>query len=90
MRKLKKFSEMNQSEINALSKEEFNNISPFEKRSCYDCKFLKSALSWWCTNEDAIKVRGTRLPGCIKCNFWEPDWSMIDNKYKTKENGYKK
>ena len=64
----KKLSDMNQSEINALSDEEFKAISPFEKRSCYDCKYLKSALSWWCTNEDAKKARGTSIPGCINVN----------------------
>jgi hypothetical protein len=85
---MKKFSEMSQSEINSLSKEEFMSISPFEKRSCYDCGHLKQALSWWCGNKDAIKKRGTTIPGCIKCPFWAPDWNLIDDKYKTPENGY--
>ena len=87
---MKKFSEMNQSEIEALSKEEFKAVSPFEKKSCYDCGHLKSALSWWCSSEDAIKARGTRIPGCIKCPYWKPDWKEIDNKYKTEDNGYVK
>lgn len=87
---MKKFSEMNQSEINALTKEEFKAVSPFEKKSCYDCGHLKSALSLWCTNEEAKKARGTTLPGCIKCTFWKPDWKVIDDKYKTEENGYVK
>jgi hypothetical protein len=87
---MKKFSEMNQSEINALSKEEFKLVSPFEKKSCYDCGHLKNTLSWWCTSEDARKARGTTLPGCIKCTFWNPNWKVIDDKYKTEENGYVK
>lgn len=85
---MKKFSDMTQSEINSMSEEEFKEISPFEKKSCYDCGYLKSALSWWCTSEDAKKARGTSLPGCIKCTFWKPDWKVIDDKYKTEENGY--
>lgn len=87
---MKKFNEMTQSEINAMSEEDFKAVSPFEKRSCYDCGHLKSVLSWWCTSKDAKKARGTSLPGCIKCTFWKPDWKVIDEKYKTEENGYTK
>jgi hypothetical protein len=85
---MKRFSEMSQSEINAMSDEEFENVSPFEKKSCYDCNHLTSALSWWCGSKEAVEYRKTKIPGCIKCKFWEPKWSMIDNKYKTVENGY--
>jgi len=74
---MKKFSEMNQSEIKALSEEEFNAASPFEKKSCYDCNHLKSALSHWCSSKEAIKARGTSLPGCIKCDFWQPNSKVI-------------
>lgn len=87
---MKKFSEMSQSEICVLSDEDFKSVSPFEKRSCADCGHLTSAMSWWCTSEDAKKVRGTSLPGCIKCPFWKPKWKFIDDKYKTEENGYVK
>ena len=41
-----------------------------ERASCYDCTHLKAAVSWWCTNDDAIKWRGTSLPGVEKCPFW--------------------
>jgi hypothetical protein len=85
---MKKFSKMTQSEIYELTDEEFNAISPFEKKSCYDCKHLKHTMNFWCTNEDAKKARGTSIPGCIKCRFWEPNFNMIDPKYKTEENGY--
>lgn len=85
---MKKFSEMTQSEIDSLSKEEFMAISPFDKKSCYDCRHIKQALSWWCGNPDAIKRRGTSIPGCVKCPFWKPDWNSIDDKYKIPENGY--
>ena len=37
---------------------------------CYDCAFLKCAVSWWCKNEDAIAWRGTSLPGVSQCPFW--------------------
>ena len=45
-------------------------------------------MNWWCTNNAAISARGTSIPGCIKCTYWAPDWSIIDDKYKTIENGY--
>ena len=79
---------MSQSEIENISEEDFKRVSPFDKRSCFDCAHLKSALSWWCTNPEAKKARGTSIPGCIKCHFWSPDWNMIDKKHKIPENGY--
>lgn len=85
---MKKFSEMSQSEINDMSKEEFAKVSPFDKKSCSDCGHLKEVLSLWCTNERAIKVRGTRIPGCIKCPYWKPDWNYIPEEYHTAEYGY--
>ena len=42
-----------------------------QERRCYDCKYLKSAISWWCMNEDAIEWRGTAIPGVCECPFWE-------------------
>lgn len=84
----KSFSEMTHSEIVSMSEEDYRKVSPFEKHSCYDCAHLKSALSWWCFNNEAAKYRGTRLPGVIKCHFWKPDWNYINEKYKTSENGY--
>lgn len=63
--------------------------TPFEKKSCYDCAHLKSALSWWCSNEEAIEARGTRIPGCIHCPYWSPEWSMIEKEHRTEANGYK-
>ena len=41
-------------------------------RRCYDCAHLKGAVSWWCTNEEAIKYRGTQIPGVKDCPFWAP------------------
>lgn len=63
--------------------------TPFERKSCEDCTHLTQALSLWCSNEDAIKDRGTRIPGCIHCPHWAPDWKYIPKQFKTPENGYK-
>lgn len=79
---MKKFSQMAQGEINAMSAEEFAAVSPFEKKSCYDCVYLKSALSWWCTNKEAKNARGTSLPGGVRCPFWGPKLKLIDDKFK--------
>jgi hypothetical protein len=88
--RMKEFSKLTQSEIYALSDEEFKAVSPFEKKGCYDCGNLKHALSWWCGSDEAKEYRGTLIPDCIKCKFWKPDWDSIDDKYKTEENGYVK
>lgn len=56
--------------------------SPFDRKSCYDCAHLKGYVSWWCTNKDASKYRGTAIPGCIHCPFWNPNWNLIDNSFK--------
>lgn len=77
---MRKFSEMSQHEIELMSDEDFKSISPFEKRSCHDCGYLKSALSLWCGNKEAIRDRGTSIPGCIKCPYWKPNFKRIKNK----------
>ena len=41
-------------------------------RGCADCKHCKAAVSWWCTSERAIELSRTRLPGIVKCPYWEP------------------
>lgn len=43
-----------------------------EKARCYDCRFLKGAVSWWCTNDEAKEARGTSIPGICQCPYWEP------------------
>jgi len=62
--------------------------TPFEKRSCYDCSFIVGYVSLWCSNEQAVKDRGTAIPGCIHCPYWQPDWAYVKEKYHTPENGY--
>ena len=85
---MKDFNYMSSSEISALTQEEFDSISPFKKRSCYNCKSLKAIVSLWCTNIEAKKARGTSIPGCIKCPYWSPAWSEIPLEYHTVENGF--
>lgn len=43
-----------------------------EQKRCYDCRFMKGAVSWWCTNEEAIEYSGTSIPGFCQCKFWQP------------------
>lgn len=54
-------------------------------KSCADCKYLGSKVSWCCGNEDAIKARGTSLPGVIHCPYFK-----IDKNYTRKELKIKK
>lgn len=45
--------------------------NPDEKRkSCFDCYHNQAAYSWWCVNKDAVKWRGSSIPGGIGCPFW--------------------
>lgn len=41
-------------------------------RRCYDCAHMQGAVSWWCTDKEAIEHRGTRIPGIRDCIFWSP------------------
>lgn len=86
---MKLFNELSSDEIKLLSKEEYNEYSPFEKKSCGDCKHIVGYVNLWCNNADAIVLRGTSIPGIVKCPYWKPDWKHIDKKYKIPENGYK-
>jgi hypothetical protein len=43
-----------------------------ERKACADCRHCKGAVSWWCKNPEAVRQRGTSIPGVIKCPFWEP------------------
>lgn len=42
-----------------------------------DCRFLTSALLYWCTNKACAKLRGTTIPGIINCSFYEPGGGTI-------------
>ena len=63
---------------------------PDEKRkSCYDCGFCLGALSWWCTNKEAIKARGTSFPGIIGCPYWKPTKTLDElSRLQRKLGGY--
>lgn len=43
-----------------------------DEKRCGDCRHMESAVSWWCTNRDAIDVRATLIPETRLCRFWEP------------------
>ena len=57
-------------------------------RSCYNCAWIVAYVSLWCSNDDAIEDRGTRIPGCIHCPHWSPDRSArkIMNRNKKNDN----
>jgi len=48
------------------------------EKDCYDCRHCKAAVGWWCTNENAVKWRGTSFPGQQNCKDWEPCRSKSD------------
>jgi len=54
----------------------------YKDRHCAYCGWLKSALSWWCTNTAAIKARGTSIPPVCHCPFWKPDKNYIKKELK--------
>lgn len=48
------------------------SIPDAKLRRCYDCGHMKAALSWWCTNDGAVRMHGTAIPGRSGCPFWTP------------------
>lgn len=73
----KSFSEMTKAERESLSDKEWKAVPPHEKKSCHDCKWCVGYVSLWCTNDEAAKVRGTKIPGCYNCDFWEPERKTV-------------
>jgi hypothetical protein len=65
------FGELSAAERKAMPKEEWDAVPPEEKRSCHDCRYLTAAVSWWCGNQEAVKARGTSIPGVCLCPYWE-------------------
>ena len=49
-----------------------DGIPNAERKGCVDCKHCKAAVSWWCTNKEAIKHKNSSLPYTKNCSFWEP------------------
>jgi len=62
--------------------------TPFEKKNCSDCSYLREVITLWCTNKKAIKYRGTAIPGVNHCSHWSPDWQRIPKQFQTEENGF--
>lgn len=75
-------------QVKEMKGAEFRDAHPFVKRNCADCAWCVAAMSWWCHNEEIIKMRGTRIPGISFCPGWEPRWSDIPKKYHRPEYGY--
>jgi hypothetical protein len=59
----------------------------YNDKKCAFCGWLKSALNWWCTNEEAAKARGTTIPGISKCPWWKPDKKYIKERLKEMKTG---
>lgn len=55
-----------------------------ERRGCHDCKHMEAEVSWWCRSKEAIDARGTSIPGCIGCRFWEPCARLEDIGWKAR------
>jgi len=49
----------------------------YQMKCCADCGWLKAKVSWWCMNPEAVKVRGTAIPGVQHCPYWKPDKEWI-------------
>lgn len=61
-----------------LTKEDVAKVRAiYSERNCAYCKFLKPRITWWCNNEEAIRARGTAIPGVIHCPHWRPDKKYI-------------
>ncbi len=54
----------------------------YSARCCADCAFLQSYVNWWCREPNAIRERGTAIPGIIHCPYWAPDKRYIRKKIK--------
>ena len=54
------------------------------EKSCFDCFYCQANISWWCRNKDAIKARGTAIPGVANCPYWKPMQLYKDLKWHRK------
>jgi len=66
--------------------------TPFERRYCYDCRYLRGFMHPGCVDEEAQQYRGTDLPEAIHCTFWEPHYGKLssEDKKKIEERGFRK
>ena len=69
--------------VKKLSVEEIKIIKNiYTDKTCGYCYYLKSVVSLWCYNKDAVKFRNTMIPGICNCKFWKPDKKYIRKKLK--------
>lgn len=59
-----------------------------ELRACTDCGYFKGSLTLWCTNDEAIKTRGTAKGSVYKCPYWKPAKHINDLTKKELRTGY--
>jgi hypothetical protein len=67
----KSYKQLTHRERKTLTDKEYYSYPPEERKECCDCTYLKSKISWWCTNQAAIDWRGTAIPGVALCPFWK-------------------
>ena len=56
----------------------------YRRKSCVHCGFLVAYVNWWCSNNDACKARGTKIPGICHCPRWKPNKKFIKLDIKNK------
>ncbi|MEK6825782.1 MAG: hypothetical protein AABY00_03275 [Nanoarchaeota archaeon] len=49
----------------------------FQRKGCDRCLFLEGAVSLWCTNKEAVRERGTNIPGVRHCSYWQPHYGHL-------------
>lgn len=52
-----------------------------ERKSCIDCFYLRGAVTLWCTNKEAFKYNGSKIPDYYNCKFWKPMKMKKDLKF---------
>ena len=68
------FNDLTNDEIRLLTREEFYSYPIGERKSCRECAYLNHGFGHYgrqCTNEIAIRNRGTRKPNFARCTVWK-------------------
>ena len=47
----------------------------YRRRNCAHCGFLVAYVNWWCSNNNANKIRDMNIQG--DCPYWKPDKKFI-------------
>ena len=58
----------------------------YRRRNCAQCNFLVAYINWWCSNNDACKMRDTDIAGGCHCPYWKPNRESIKTKLRRLEN----